>query len=187
MNIWNEYKTYPIKINNNLWTVYSTLVLIVIAFYAAAAEEERSQWIQCFLLWSWCHACFLFFTLSEMFSTISPGLSLQISRCHIRPVFARYRPRRVQNSAASEHVASWWRGGGCGIKKRATSKSITPRVLLFPHAVTSQSCSWNAKTGCQAATNGKSKFLLKWIYLFLTWGVEEGLAGGHAAGAFDVI
>lgn len=85
MNIWNEYKTYPIKINNNLWTVYSTLVLIVIAFYAAAAEEERSQWIQCFLLWSWCHACFLSSLWARCFRQSLPG-------CHCRSRGAIFGP-----------------------------------------------------------------------------------------------
>lgn len=91
----------------------------------------------------------------DVFDQISE-LSHRILRCHIQPVPARYRAWQVQRAASSEHVASWWRGGGCGIWKRATSKSIGP---LFPHAVTSPSCSWNIGTSCQAATNRKLQIL----------------------------
>lgn len=94
-------------------------------------------------------------------------------------------PDRCKAALLSEHVASWWRGGGCGIgRKRATSKNIALHVLSFPHAVTSRSCCWNVKTGCQAATNRKSKSL-KWVSLFLKRGWL--FARGHAAQALDVI
>lgn len=115
-------------------------------------------------------------------------LSLWIPWRHTQPILASDRPWRVQSSTASEHVASWWRGGGCGIRKRATSKNIALHVVLFPHAVTCESCCWNIKTGCQGATNKKSKSFLKCICLFLKQ--EEGgwlLARGHAAEALDVI
>lgn len=119
---------------------------------STALAEERSQGKRfcCLELMSSC-----FYSKWDVVEHRS-RLSLCIPWCHIQPIFAGDPPWRVQSSTASEHVASWWRGGGCGIRKRATSKNIALCVLLFPHAVTSESRCWNIKTGCQAATNKRA-------------------------------
>lgn len=156
-------------------------------FYFSFSLRHKGEGFLLFLLWTWCHPVF---TQRDVVHHRS-RLSLWIPWCHIPPIFAGDRPWRVQSSTASEHVASWWRGGGCGIRKRATSKNIALHVLLFPHAVTSKSCCWNIKTGCQAATNKKGKSFLKCICLFLKQKRRGGggwlLARGHAAEALDVI
>lgn len=59
--------------------------------------------------------------------------------------------------------------------KRATSKNIAFHVAFLPHAVTSQSCCLNIKTGCHAATKRKTKSSLKYICLFLKRGLACGL------------
>lgn len=59
--------------------------------------------------------------------------------------------------------------------KRATSKNIAFHVAFLPHAVTSQSCCLNIKTGCHAATKRKTKSSLKYICLFLKRGLAFGL------------
>ena len=93
-------------------------------------------------------------------------LSPWIPWCHIPPIFAGDRPWRVQSSTASEHVASWWRGGGCGIGERATSKTISLPVLLFRHSMTSGSHCCDMKTGCQATTNITANLFETYLSIF---------------------
>lgn len=97
-------------------------------------------------------------------------LSLHIPRCHTWPVFTSDRPWRVQSSAASEHVAGWWRGGGCGNWEKGQRPKTLSRTSSCFHGLWHPGhAAWNIKTGCQAATNEKSKSL-KCICLFLKWG-----------------
>lgn len=119
--------------------------------------------------------CFVFFIiLSEMLSTValscrsaSRGAIFNPSSPLIGPDGCKAALLPNMSRAGEEEV-------GVESGKRAMSKNIALHVLLFPHAVTSQSCRWNIKTGCQAATNGKSKSSLKCICLFLKAGVALG-------------
>lgn len=52
--------------------------------------------------------------------------SQQIPGCHFHSLYSGDSAWRVQRRAVLEHVPDWWRRGGCGIEKRATSE-----VILF--------------------------------------------------------
>lgn len=85
-------------------------------------------------------------------------------------VFTSDRPWRVQSSGASEHVAGWWRGGGCGNWEKGQRPKTLSRTSSCFHGLWHPGhAAWNIKTGCHAATNEKSKSL-KCICLFLKWG-----------------
>lgn len=138
--------------------------------------------ILCFLLWTRCHPL----SHSKRGAVRHRSrLSLQIPRCHNQPVFTSDRPWRVQSSAASEHVAGWWRGGGCGNgEKGQRPKTLSHTSSRFHRLWHPDHAAWDIKTGCQAATNEKSKSL-KCICLFLSQ--RRLLARGQAAQAYDVI
>lgn len=169
---------------SNLWTEYSTRLIFLFTSRPLLCSStgrreitgEKVFVVSALDLMSPC-----FYSQRDVVHSL---LSLRIPWCHIQAVFTGDRARRVQSSTASEHVASWWRGGGCGIRKRATSKSIALHVLSFPHAVTPESCCWNIKTGCQAATNKKSKSSLKCICLFLKQ--EAGRAFGSGTCCWSI-
>lgn len=146
------------------------------------AARVKLRMILWFLLWTQCHP------LSHSERGVvrhRSRLSLRIPRCHNQPVFTSDRLWRVQSSAASEHVAGWWRGGGCGNEEKGqrpeTLSHTSSRFYRLWHP---GHAAWDIKTGCQATTNEKSKSL-KCICLFLNWG--RLFARGQAAQAEDVI
>ena len=62
------------------------------------------------------------------------------------------------------HVAGWWREGGCGIKKRATSKdigSVRPRRRIWCHAVVALNQVVNCRHQQKNIVSG---------YVFFKWG-----------------
>lgn len=172
--------TYCMKINN-LWIEYSTRLVFFYMLAALGQQQERRFCCFCF----WDSDVIPFFTPSETLSTIalgcrwgSRGAIFNPSSPVIGPDGCKAALLQNMSRAGEEEV-------GVDSGKRATSKNIALHVLLLPQAVTSQSCCWNVKTGCQAATNRKSKSSLKCICLFLKRGWL--LARGHAAEALDVI
>ncbi len=184
INIWNEYNYILYQNKSNLSTEYSTrlLSLFVLASHVQQHKQKRDHKRECFVVSALDLMSSCFYSEGDVVHHRS-RLSPWIPWCHIQPIFTGDRPWRVQSSTASEHVASWWRGGGCGIRKRATSKNIALHVLSFQRAVTSESRRWNIKTGCQAATNKKSKSSLKCICLFLKW---EGVAFGSGTCCWSI-
>lgn len=114
------------------------------------------------------------------------GLSPWIQRCHIQPILAGDRAWRVQSSTASEHVASWWRGGGCGIRKKGNVQKHRP-----PRPVVPTRCDIWGATFKQVVkpppTKRANLFWNAFVYFYSTreeGGVRWLLARGHAA---DVI
>lgn len=143
------------------WIFYKTHLLLHASLSWAAAREK----VLLFLLLD--SDVIPFFTPSETLSTIalgcrwgSRGAIFNPSSTVIGPDVCKAALLQNMSRAGEEEV-------GVDSGKRATSKNIALHVLLLPHAVTSQSCCWNVKTGCQAATNRKSKSSLKCICLFL--------------------
>lgn len=173
---WNEYKTHCIKI--------------------------KDVWNQDWFVFMWCSSCCTArgaaVSRDLMFPALKvrrrraepalPQLSLRMQRGRIQNILARCWAWRVQSSTAREHVANWWRGGGCGIMKRAASETISPRVLFsLWRAVTSLSCSWNTWTGCQVGHQQKEQILPEMYWSIFKGGQEDFWLEDMTAEAFDVI
>lgn len=131
--------TYCIKNKSNLWTECSPRLIFLFSSSPLLCNISTSRRgrkkILLFLHQTRCHPVFFFvcFFYSERDVVHHcSGLSPCIPQCHIQPIFTGDWPWRVQSSTASEHVASWWRGGGCGIGEKGNVQKHRLARLLVP-------------------------------------------------------
>lgn len=112
------------------WILYQIRLLLETRLsWLTALAEQKSQGRR------FCVSAFFFFFSEWDVVHRCSQLSLCIPWCHIQPIFTGDRPWRVQSSTASEHVASWWRGGGCGIREKGNVQKHRLACPLVSHTL----------------------------------------------------
>lgn len=148
-------------------------VLFFLTFFSRASISLVTARVK--LKWFCCFCCglsvILSLALSEALCGVALGCLSGSRGATLGPSSPVISPDGCKAALLQNMSRGWWRGGGCGNGgKGQRPKTLSHTSSRFHGLWHPAHAAWNIKTGCQAATNEKSKSLKCILCIFFKWG-----------------